>query len=298
MLTELEIPSHGERLGAWHFTAQNDDQTTEAGRPCVVMGHGFGVTRDSGLTPFAERFAAVGADVLVFDYRGFGTSSGKARQSVDHRKHRQDYVAAVAHARTLPGVDPDRIVLWGSSYSGGHVLAVAARDRRIAGVISQAAGTDGIAAVLQLLKYAGLRQLLRLNVHALRDVGRMITRRQPHLIPIVGEPGSVALVTSHDGMKGYQGIAGPTFRNEMRARGVLTVPMNRPVSLARKLRMPVQLVIAQKDSIAPPSAVEAVARKVRGRVEVQRLPFEHFEIYHGEPFERSIALQVAFLKSL
>jgi hypothetical protein len=298
MHNDLDIPSHGERLGAWHFPPQTDDLASGSGRPCVVMGHGFGATRDCGLTPFAERFSNAGADVVIFDYRGFGTSSGEARQSVDHLKHRQDYAAAVAHARTLPGVDPDRIVLWGSSYSGGHVLAVAARDPRIAGVISQAAGTDGIAAVRHLVKYAGPRQMLRLNVHALRDVGRMITRREPHLIPIVGEPGSVAVVTSHDGLEGYQGIAGPTFRNEMRARGVLPILFNRPVTQARKLHMPVLLVIASEDSIAPPSAVEAVARNVRGRVEVERLPYKHFDIYHGEAFEKSVAAQVAFLTSL
>ena len=53
------------------------------------------------------------------------------RQNVDHRRHREDYHAAIATARGLAGVDPDRIVLWGSSYSGGHVVAVAAEDPQV-----------------------------------------------------------------------------------------------------------------------------------------------------------------------
>ena len=87
------------------------------------MGHGFGATKDAGLEPFAERFAAAGLDVLVFDYRGYGISDarvGHPRQDVHHLRHREDYHAAVAAARSLPGVDPERIVVWGSSYSGGH----------------------------------------------------------------------------------------------------------------------------------------------------------------------------------
>ncbi len=86
MRTDVEIPSHGEQLGAWHYTAESADLEGPTGRPCVVMAHGFGATRDAGLTPFAEKFAAAGADVLVFDYRGFGTSTGaSARASTTGR---------------------------------------------------------------------------------------------------------------------------------------------------------------------------------------------------------------------
>lgn len=290
MRTDLDIISHGVRLSAWHYPAASEVWATDAGRPCVVMAHGFGATKDAGLTPFAERFQAAGADVVVFDYRGFGTSDGEPRQSVDHRRHREDYRAAVAHVRGLPGVDPDRVVLWGSSYSGGHVVAVAAGDPRIAGVISQGAAMDGLAAVLEILKYAGPRQLLRLTGHAL--VGLV---RRDHRLPIVGPPGSLAAITSADGESGYQLIMGPTFRNEMLARGILPIMVNRPVAVASKLRMPLMLVIAAHDTIAPPSAVERVARKAGGTVRVERFDIGHFEIYEGEPFARSVAAQVEFL---
>ena len=139
MVTETGFDSHGTRCAATYLGARGDALTGERGRPCVVMGHGFGATRDGGLLPFAERFAAAGADVLMFDYRGYGTSDGTPRQDVNHLRHRQDYHAAIEHARGLPGVDRDRIVLWGSSYSGGHVVPVAARDGQVAAVISQGA---------------------------------------------------------------------------------------------------------------------------------------------------------------
>lgn len=296
MRTDIDIWSHGVRLSGWHYPANGEVWAKDAGRPCVVMAHGFGATRDAGLTPFAERFQAAGADVVIFDYRGFGTSDGEPRQRVDHRRHREDYRAAVQHVRTMPEIDADRVVLWGSSYSGGHVVAVAADDPKIAAVISQGAAMDGLAAVLQILQYAGPLQLLRLTGHSLLDVGRAALKKEPHTIPIVGPPGSLAAITSDDGEAGYSLIMGPTFENQMLARGILPILMNRPVAVADKLRMPLMLVVAARDSIAPPSAVEKVAQKARGTVHVERMDIGHFEIYEGAPFEQSVAAQVKFLR--
>jgi len=298
MRTDFDIISHGERLAAWHYEATSDDLTSPTGRPCVVMAHGFGATKDAGLTPYAERFQAAGADVVVFDYRGFGTSGGDLRQNVDHRRHREDYRAVVAHVRTMHGIDPDRVVLWGSSYSGGHVIAVAAGDPRIAGVISQGAAMDGLAAVMLIWSYAGPWQLLKLTGHALRDVAGALVGRQPHLIPIVGPPGSLAAISSHDGESGYQKIMGPTFRNEMCARGILPILINRPVTKAKNLQMPVFLVVATKDTIAPVGAVENVAKRLSGPVHTERFDIGHFDIYDGEPFEKSVTGQVEFIRSL
>ncbi len=296
MRTEIDIRSHGVRLSAWHYPSGDESLTNLAGRPVVVMAHGFGATRDAGLNPFAERFQAAGADVVVFDYRGFGTSDGEPRQRIDHRRHREDYRAVIQYVRQMAEVDPERVVLWGSSYSGGHVVAVAAEDPRIAGVISQVAAMDGRAAVLEILRYAGPLQLLRLTGHCLLDIGRAALRRSPHTIPIVGPPGSLAAITSDDGESGYSLIMGPTFENQMLARGVLPILTNRPVAVADRLRMPLLLVIAAKDTIAPPAAAEKVAQLAKGAVHVERMDIGHFDVYEGEPYEKSVTAQVAFLR--
>jgi fermentation-respiration switch protein FrsA (DUF1100 family) len=295
MVEETGLTSSGTRCAAWYLRAGSEALTGPRGRPCVVMGHGFGATRDAGLLPFAERFAAAGADVLVFDYRGYGTSDGEPRQNVAHLRHRRDYHAAIAHARGLPDVDRDRIVLWGSSYSGGHVVPVAAKDGQVAAVISQGAAMDGLAALLEIARYAGVGQLLRLTAHGLRDAVGALLRRPPHRIPVVGPPGSLAAITAEGAESGYRSIMGPTFRNEMLARGALIIPLNRPVTAAAKLRCPIFLVVAEDDNIAPPAAVRAVAAKAGAGAEVLSLPSGHFDIYTGEMFERSAAAQVDFL---
>ena len=295
MPTETHFTSHGARCAAWRLTATSDRLATRRGRPCVVMAHGFGATRDSGLLPFAERFAEAGTDVLLFDYRGFGTSEGTPRQHVSHRRHRQDYHAAIAYARNLDGVDPERIVAWGSSYSGGHVVAVAAADPRVAAVISQGAAMDGFGSLLEIGRYAGVGQVLKLTAHGLRDAVGALVGRPPHLVPLVGEPGTLAAMSAADSASGYAAIAGPTFRNEMPARGLLGVALNRPVRVAGRLRCPILLIVAERDTIAPPSGVHAVAARAGERAEVHTYPSGHFDIYLGDVFDKSVSAQVDFL---
>ena len=291
----VRFDSHGVTCEASYLSARVDDLQTPAGRPCVVMAHGFGATRDSGLLPFAERFADAGIDALVFDYRGFGTSDGRLRQDVDHRRHREDYHAAVAAARRLPGVDPDRIALWGSSYSGGHVIVVAAQDRTIRAVVSQGAAMDGLTAIFGVREVSGGGKVASLTGAALRDLGRALTRRAPYLVPITGRPGTPAVISAPGAEQGYGAIVGPTFRNEMAARGILRIAFNRPVRHASEVRCRTLLVMAEHDNIAPVRSMEKVAALLGDRAETVSFPCGHFTIYTGEEFEKSVALQTDFL---
>ena len=75
----------------------------------------------------------------------FGASDGSPRQEVDPIAQIRDYRDAITFAETLPGTDPARIGVWGSSYSGGHVLIVAAIDRRVKCVVSQVPMVSGLA---------------------------------------------------------------------------------------------------------------------------------------------------------
>ena len=292
----ISFDSHGTRCEASYLAAESDELTTARGRPCVVMAHGFGATRDAGLLPFAGQFAAAGCDVLVFDYRGFGTSEGSPRQDINHLRHREDYHAAVATARAREGVDPSRIVLWGTSYSGGHVIVVAAQDTSIHAVISQGAAMDGFAAFLGLQKISGLRWTAALVAAALRDLGQLATRRAPHLIATVGEVGSHAVISVPGALLGYGNIMGPTFRNEMCGRGILRLPFNRPVRYASRVQCPTLIVVAEQDNVVPVSAVREVARRLGAKAEVQSYDVGHFDIYVDEAFAKSADAQVDFLR--
>ncbi len=291
---ETTFTSAGVRCGAWHLVATTDRFTTNGRRPCVVMAHGFGGTRDTGLLPYAQGFAAAGIDVLVFDYRDFGTSDGAPRQRISYRRQRADYHAAIAAARSLPGIDPDRIVLWGTSYSGGHVVPVAVEDGRIAAILSLTPAMDG-AAALSAIARRHPTTLLPLVGNGLRDAVRALLGLSPHHLPIVGAPGSTAIITAPGAVEGYHALAGPTWRNEVCARTALEVAFNRPTRAASRLRAPILVQVGESDTVAPPSAAWAAAEKAGRYAEVRNYPVDHFDVYDGVWQQRILADQIAFL---
>ncbi|WP_433197895.1 alpha/beta hydrolase [Nocardia sp. CA-107356] len=295
MKSEITFTSHGVSCAAWHIPARTDALTGAAGRPCVVMAHGFAGTRDTGLLGYAESFADAGFDALVFDYRGFGDSEGTPRQDVSFRRQRQDYHAAIAVARHLPGVAPDRIVLWGTSYSGGHIVAVAAQDRRIAAIVSMTPAVDGLATLVQLARYAGVGQLARATAHGLRDLARALTKRTPHHIPVVGQLGSAAMITTPGAEQSYTSMAGATWRNEVCARTALEVGLNRPITFVGRVACPILVQVGSNDSVAPPSAARRVARKAGPRAQLREYPVDHFDVYQGPWQRRALADQLQFL---
>lgn len=293
-MNTISFTSKGVRCEAWHVSATTEALASAAGRPCVVMAHGFGGTRDTGLLGYADGFAAAGLDVLVFDYRGFGTSEGSPRQHVSFRRQRADYRAAVAAARRLDGVDPSRIVLWGTSYSGGHVLPVAVADRKIAAVISLTPAMDGAAALLAIARRHPAT-LPPLVARGLRDVARALLGRSPHHVPVVGRPGSTAIITSPGAVEGYTALAGPTWRNEVCARTALEVAFNRPTRVASKIRCPLLVQYGEIDAVAPPAAAQRAADKAGRYAEVVPYPVDHFDVYEGPWQRRALADQIDFV---
>ncbi len=296
-MSEVSFHSGGVRCSAVHLAGEAAE--TFAGedgrRPCVVLAHGFAGTVDSGLLPYAERFAAAGLDALAFDYRHFGASDGEPRQLLSIPRQLEDYAAAISFARSLPGVDPDRIVAWGSSYSGGHVVAVAVADGRVAAVISQVPGMDGAATLLNGVRYAGVGLLSRLALAGLRDLAGSLFGRPPVMVPVVGPPGSLGAMTTPDAEPGYLALAGPSWRNEVAARILLRTGSYRPGLQADRLPCPMLVQIADRDAIAPVKAAQDAAWRATGRAEVRTYPIGHFDIYTGLAFERAIADQLHFL---
>jgi pimeloyl-ACP methyl ester carboxylesterase len=152
------------------------------------MGNGATLTRRDGIPAYAERFTTAGFTAVAFDYRHWGDSGGEPRGWVSISR-RQDWRAAVAFARALPGADPGRVALWGMSFGGGLALATAAADAQIAAVIALVLVTDGLAAWLQPAPPAHVACLLG------RAVKEAATRR-PVTMPIAGAPGDFALLAA------------------------------------------------------------------------------------------------------
>ena len=129
---ELTFASGDDTCAAWLYPAAAD----KGPRPIIVMAHGLTGTRRDRLGAFAERFAAAGIAALVFDYRGFGDSTGEP-DLFEPARQLEDWRAAIALARSLPDIDAGRVATFGSSLGGGNALAAAAADSTVAAVISQ-----------------------------------------------------------------------------------------------------------------------------------------------------------------
>jgi len=283
---DVTFLSGGETLAAWFYPG------ADAPGPCVVMAHGFGGVRTARLDAFAERFARAGLAALVFDYRGFGDSGGEPRQVVDIAAQHDDWRAAIAFARSLPEVDAERVALWGTSFSGGHVMVLASEDQRIAAAVSQGSFADGLAT----LGGFGLANILRLTYHGVRDQVGALAGRPPHRIPIVGAPGTTATMNTPDAEPGYTALfdALGAFRNEAAARVGLRVGLYRPATKAAGITCPWLVCVCDRDAICPPRpTLKAAARAPRS--EVRRYDCQHFEIYVGAVFERAVADQADFL---
>ena len=279
-------------LHAWLYLPKN----VSAPVPCIIMGHGFGGTKDMGLEPYAVRFTEAGFAVLIFDYRHFGESDGEPRQLIWIPYQLEDWSAAIKYARGLKEIDPAKIALWGTSFSGGHVIAVAAKDKNVACVSAQCPGLDGHASGEMFLKREGIWYLLRMMMHGQRDMVRSWFGLSPHKIPLVGKPGSIAFMTTSDAYESFGKNAPENFVNEACARILLRADGYRPVKHAQNVRCPVLLQICDNDTLLPKSAAEETENALGKYAEVRHYPIGHFDIYIGDNFEKAVSDQLDFFK--
>jgi dienelactone hydrolase len=287
---DVWFTSGDDRVSAWLYRPLKDAGGDKA--PLVVMAHGLGAVRTMRLDAYAERFSAAGYACLVFDYRNFGDSEGEPRQLLDVRMQLADWTAAVAYARTLPGIDRDRIAVWGTSFGGGHAIATAARVPGIAAAVAQCPFTDSVASfrVINPLTAA------RVTARAVRDIIGAWAGRPPLMIATAGKPGELALMTAPDAYAGYLRLVPENvpMRNEVAARIGFKLIAYRPGRLTKKIACPILFCVCESDSVAPAGATLRYAAKAP-RGEVKRYPEGHFAIYVDDAFERVVADQIAFL---
>ena len=290
--TEESFLSQGVRCAARVYRPASGDQL----RPVVVMGHGFGGVRALGLYAYAERFAAAGYLVVVFDYRGFGESDGMPRQVLDVRMQLQDWRAALRFTRSLPETCPQRVVAWGTSFGGGHVITLAGRGEPLAAIIAQVPHVSGPAAV----RATGLRSCLRLAPLALRDQAAALLGHDPVYVEAVGLPGSTAVMTSPDAVSGLDaqiagsGLAKGDYPQHVAARIGLRIGRYSPIKHAAAVACPALVQIASHDAVTPRAVAEkAAARMARSTVHVYDCG--HFDPYVEPYFDTTVADQLAFL---
>lgn len=309
-LTTVWFPAvDGTRLEGWLLLPR------VAPAPLVVMAPGLTGTKDAHLEPFAWRFAAHGLAVLLFDYRTFGGSEGTPRHWVDPLRHAEDYGAAIEFARRTLAVegqiDATRIALWGSSFSGGTALVVAAtRPEDVRAVVAQApylATPDAQRPdPWSLARFVGWTFLDLTRYRLAQALG---LRLEPVYVPAFGRPGELAFAKSRENpsvrdprhpeqaefWRRMPPIRGG-WENKLLARVFATLDAVTPLEHVAAIRCPVQLVGAEADDLVPGAMIaDAFARLPPGDHQLTTYACRHFDLYLGDVLEENARAQARFL---
>jgi uncharacterized protein len=172
-VTTREITYYSDGIGCYAKLFFPKGFSTSGKTPGVVLGQGWAGTHFS-IEKYGARFAERGLVAMVIDYRGWGSSDGfisQAQSAVtksdpgpvrdDKRttntktdvtlkrtrliplKQVEDYRNAISYLQGEPGVDQDRIGIWGSSFAGGNVIVTAALDARVKAIVAQVPSIGG-----------------------------------------------------------------------------------------------------------------------------------------------------------
>lgn len=285
----VRFHSGGIQCAAWHYRGFNG--------ACVVMAGGFAVPKEPATDRFARRFHEAGFSVLAFDYRRLGESEGEPRLVLPVKDQLADWHAAVRFAVRLPEVDPARVAAWGFSGSGGHVLRIAARHPGLAAAIAQTPMVDGWAATRAAASHQELLALMRFTWRGCADAVGAPFGRAPRLVPLAGEPGTVAMLTTPDGRKGADALSPgdcyPQWRQEVAARSALQLGFYRPGRDARRARCPVLVIVCEQDQTNPAApAARAAMRAPHGKL--VRLAGGHYGPFL-EGHEQAVEAELSFL---
>ena len=292
---DVTFTSEGTTCAAWLYRPEGVENP-----PIVVLAHGFAAFRELRLDAYAARFAQAGYAALVFDYRHWGASQGQPRRILDIAKQHADWRAAIAYARSLDNVDTTRVVAWGSSFGGGHVLNLAARDHDLAAAIVQVPHVTGPASAFS----QSPKLVARLIAAALRDQVGAWLGREPYRVKGVGRPGEVAMMTSPGAYELVEEMAGGeaaehkreqlVAENDVAARIALRVPLYSPGRKVADITAPTLVQLAKGDDVTP----YAKARKIVARIpkgEVHSYDISHFEPYLDPHFDGIVTDQIDFL---
>src|SRR5499427_8108656 len=260
--------------------------------PTVVVGHGINA-QAVGIEKYAARLAGRGLVAMAIDYRTYGYSGGDVlllepdtttderavwekeariqikRTNLNNFRETEDFRAAISYIQTEPGVDPERIGVWGSSNGASVVLMVAALDARAKAVVAQVGGAGGIGA---------------------------------------SGPVAVSPQMIEDGVKrartgqGAEVDGGFSFRSKIDMWSGQVNREFRPGALLDRIPETTKIlwIPAEKDELIPPRGVQAASKAFKGTSQVVEVPYlTHFQIYSFAGFEVSSNLAADwFLKYL
>ncbi|MBK8309092.1 MAG: alpha/beta fold hydrolase [Gammaproteobacteria bacterium] len=298
MRSDISFPGHGGvTLRGWLYTPAGSSNG-----PALIMAHGFSATIDMGLDAFARVFCDAGITVLAYDQRNFGVSDGEPRQEINIWAQARDYFRAIDWLSARPEVDAQRVGIWGSSFSGGEVMVVAACDRRVAAVIADVPFAslpdteDRLATpgVFETIRAALLDESGGGPADAGGDpIGPLAVVAQEGLdLPVfLSFPEATQWFLEHGAR------ASRTWQNRVTLRNLPSgpPPFDPGVCASHIAPVPLLMVVASEDQLAPTDGALLSFERAGEPKRLELIEGDHFVPYDGLGFVRSSTAMRDFL---
>lgn len=295
MRQDVMFSSEGADLRGWLYGPGSGSPW-----PLVVMAHGFSATRHMIADKYAEIFHADDLAVLLYDHRGFGDSGGEPRLQINPWIQARGYRDAISYGRSLEGVDPSRVAIWGDSLSAGVALAVTAMDDRVAALVAQVpaigrelppADPDG--SLYRAFKETILSGALEPSEGEVQGPSPVVSDDQ------VRRPSALQPLTAYRWFLEYGGRFATGWVNDVTRAQPKTPVAWQPGLCARHVSCPTVFMVSPQDEM--PGSSPAVARdaynKLAGPKEWIETGGGHFGLLYvpSEEFERASSAQARFL---
>ncbi|MCP2035531.1 fermentation-respiration switch protein FrsA (DUF1100 family) [Planomicrobium sp. HSC-17F08] len=291
---DVTFTSEGLNCKGWLYLPEGEESGK---KPAIVMAHGFNAVKEMHLKSFAEKFAGEGFVVLVFDYRFIGESEGEPRQHVIPAEHHKDYRNAISWISNHNQVDANRIGIWGTGYSGAHVLHLAAIDSRVKAVVAQAPVVNGLKSARRLMRNDVFQGFVQ-NLSAYRLARYMGAAHQ--YVPVVAPEGEVSALPIPDAFQWFTetgNTVAPNWENRVTLESMEALLEYSPDSTIERISpTPLLMLVAESDQLATADLSIEAFHKAHEPKKLMIFPGGHYSAYTEPGLSVFLPPQVEWFK--
>lgn len=282
---DVDFYSNGTRCSAWLYLPNADEKC-----PVIVMAHGLGGVREMRLDVYAEKFAGAGYACFLFDYRNFGASDGNKRQRINVKEQLADWNSAIDFVKKVDRLDGNKTLLFGSSFSGGHVITLSATRKDIVAAVSQCPYTNTLATMGTISPLSTVKVVPAM----IADLLSCVTGYHPVMLKLADARGKAAIMAVSDYREFFRQIpSNSNFVNKTPARTLLEFFKYSPGRYTKDIESPIYYAVCRKDTLAPAKATIECA-KLSKNATIKEYDCGHFDIYSGDFFDRAIVDYINF----
>lgn len=287
----IEFNSSGLKCRGWIYIPDNISKGSKL--PAIVMAHGMAAVKEMGLNGYAELFAKAGFIILVFDYRFWGESDGEPRNQIFPLEMVADYRNAITWVAELSEVNPTRIGVWGSSYSGGLAISVGTFDKRVKAVVAQVPSTlnPDSRRAKDPKTWDTIGEIL------IQDRIERYKTGKINYIKVVAPDGESCVLPYKDAYEWYNRFRefAPTWQNKITLESLEKMREFDPVSMIHMVSPAALLLIpSDRDELIPIHFVKEAFEKARAPKDMKIISTSHFTPYEEPWLSKTAGLAIGW----